>query len=815
MHLNALLTGQPSEVLTRTLALSRAERKALIPELLAAFKDSSEFTEIEPDTYGARNPLKGQQAATALWATLPAADPLLGKLWIASPTILERVLQDRPLAERKTMALRLIRHQTAWEAIRRMVRDGDLEPIRTPDYYAGWFRWAGRFGGKPLTERLRTEPGALTELWELLTVEGTGDTSFAAFDKYVRDEDKWSTALLELTKTGELDRTRLLDLTLDVLARDFAAFRAQWYAALHEALTPTPDERTAAQTRYARLCGSSLPRTVSFAVKALSLVDKQGTLDDEVALQHLPAAAAGRGAATAKLALKLAGRIADRRPELTDLANEVFEAALTHEASDVRTLATTRLGVTPDTTPTVDPAEYPEPVRPPWHQRRMLTIPLDIPDTPAAVAEALSSLLADPDQADLLLAALDGAHRVAGELQDALKPLVKRATKIAGEKYGPAVPKLIATLVLGLAGRDVTRPPQVGGWRRPLHHRVTALLDGTAVPVSAATHQGGWLDPVVFVSRMLEHPDAAKDDVVDALLRLAPDTRPEALALASALTGPHADTIRYALGGPAIEDTGWTALAAARARHPESADPAAALRGEPGPPITWTAKVGLGEYGIDSLAIERNPDPVPPKTPWLGMLFDGPPPEWLGFTDCHEAVFSPYDRDHLEAAVAGDLFFNDFEVGYPVEKAALPPFLDSPSVPGFPGTMLIATTLALKRPTAVQLGTDAALTLFDRRLLGPRALGEALGALGSHLVPTRLAPRLLIIANDHPSAILSTLDTLLPKLEPTHRGIFALLELAADLVDRGAGTISAETKDWLAGFKGSSKAAKAASRLSR
>ncbi|RSN60764.1 ribonucleotide reductase [Amycolatopsis sp. WAC 04182] len=815
MQLNALLTGQPSEVLTRTLALSPAERKALVPELLAAFKDSSEFVEIRPNTYGARNALRGQQAATALWTVLPASDPLLRKLWIASPTILERVLQDRPLAERKTIALRMIGHQTAWEAIRRMILDGDLEPIRTPEYHAGWFRWAGRFRGKPLAERLRAEPEALTELWELLTIEGNGDASFAAFDKYVRDEDKWSTALLELTETGEVDRTRLLDLTLDVLARDFAAFRAQWYAALHEALAPTPDERTKAQHRYARLCGSGLPRTVSFAVKALSLVDKQGTLDDEVALQHLPAAAAGRGAATAELALKLAGRIADRRPELTDLADEVFEAALTHESSGVRALATTRLGVTPDEAPAIEAAEYPEPVRPPWDQRKTLTSPLEIPDTPAAVAEALSSLLADPDQADLLLAALDGAHRVAGELQDALKPLVKRATRIDGQRYSAAVPKMIATLVLGLTGRDVTPPPEVDGWRRPLHHRVTALLEGTAFPVSAATHRGGWLDPVVFVSRMLEHPDAAEDDVVDALLRLAPDTRPEALALASELTGPYADSIRYALGGPPIAETGWIALAAARARHPESADPAAALRGEPGPPFTWTATVGPNDYGMTSLDTEPVPEAVSPKAPWLGVPFDGPAPEWLGFTECHEAVASPYDRDHLEAAVAESLFSNDTEFGDPVEKAALPPFLDSPSTPGFAGTMLLGLTLALKRPAAVQLGTDAVLTLFDRRLLGPRALGAALGVLGPHLVATRLAPRLATIAIEHPVAVLSTLDTLLPELEHSQRGVFALLELAADLVERGAGTISAETKEWLAGFKGSSKAAKAASRLRR
>lgn len=816
MRTPELLTGSPADVLDRMLALPRERRTEYLPELLAAREHALEFIEVEKNTYGARDGQTARLTSVALLTALPPGHAAWRRLWIDDRDLLRRAVLDRPAAERAALVPWLLGLWIGWDLLRELAPTGEIEFVRGPEYYLGWYGWARRHMDTPLAERMRAEPESLTEVWELLLLEGEGDTSFAAFDKYVVEHSQWQTALVELCRTGELDRDRLLGLTLDVLAGDFAAFRAQWYAALHEALAPTAPERAAAQHRYARLCGSATPRTVSFAVKALIAVDKAGLLDDELVLAHLPAAAAGKTAGTAKLAVRLATNAVRRRPGLTASANEVFQAALGHQASDVRELAAARLALPPEAPARVATAEYPEPVQPPWPERRMLVRPLDIPDSPAALAEALSVLMTDIYQADLLLAVLDGAHRLAGQdLAGALKPLVKRAAKISTE-YRQAAEKLVATLVLGLAGREVESPEPGRGWLRPLRHRVAALLAGTSNPVGAPTHQGGWLDPVVFVQRLLDHPEAAEDDVVDGLLRLAPDTRPEAAALAAALTGPHARAVRFALGADELPDAGWVGLAAARARCPEAADPAAILRGEPAKDIVWRPWLGNTSWGADAVCFDRTPLPQEPDVPWLGALdYERTGGTWLGFTAPHRAVGSPYDRALFEAEAADDIFGNDVEVGYPTELVTLPPYLDRPEIPGPNGPVLLAATLNTRRASAAQLGVDVVLSLLDARLLGPRALGAGLAVLGNSLTPTRLVKRLDVVAGEHPAAVLSTVDALLPALDPSLKGVFALLELAADLAERGAGTVSPETREWLAGFSGSSKAAKAASRLAR
>jgi hypothetical protein len=97
-------------------------------------------------------------------------------------------------------------------------------------------------------------------------------------------------------------------------------------------------------------------------------------------------------------------------------------------------------------------------------------------------------------------------------------------------------------------------------------------------PVLATpTHRGGWIDPRIFVDRLkvlrgcggLRH----RFDLINALLRLAPDFRAEALTSAADLPEPPGRIVRYALGGderPTASDRDladeW--LAAARARDP-------------------------------------------------------------------------------------------------------------------------------------------------------------------------------------------------------------------------------------------------------
>jgi hypothetical protein len=105
------------------------------------------------------------------------------------------------------------------------------------------------------------------------------------------------------------------------------------------------------------------------------------------------------------------------------------------------------------------------------------------------------------------------------------------------------------------------------------------VLAGFAGPLlSAPTHEGGWIDATILVERwreierMKREPDRL--DVIQALLRLAPDRRADALCSAKRLSHRFAAALRFALGGdetaPELDaDRGPVWVAAARARVPQ------------------------------------------------------------------------------------------------------------------------------------------------------------------------------------------------------------------------------------------------------
>ncbi len=99
---------------------------------------------------------------------------------------------------------------------------------------------------------------------------------------------------------------------------------------------------------------------------------------------------------------------------------------------------------------------------------------------------------------------------------------------------------------------------------------------GIATPlVSEATHAGGWIDPRVWVTRLIQaQADAVElfdDDLVRSLLRLTPDGRDEALAMCEPLKFPLKPMAVAALGGEVKIDNSSTPqvwITALRARDP-------------------------------------------------------------------------------------------------------------------------------------------------------------------------------------------------------------------------------------------------------
>jgi hypothetical protein len=202
----------------------------------------------------------------------------------------------RPSWLRDWAAMILEKFPQLWSSIRPLVRDGLCQRPETDNYWLGMLsRWNGpRLGFGTVREGLLADRELLDEVWRLFEIEGGGELSLAARDKYTREEDTWETALVELAKQGKLDRGRLLDASLDTLGRDFAQFRASWFSRFHEAMQPTVAERAERADRYLQLLASKIPPTVSFALNALEVLDKAGKLPAGAVVTHIAPALVAR-----------------------------------------------------------------------------------------------------------------------------------------------------------------------------------------------------------------------------------------------------------------------------------------------------------------------------------------------------------------------------------------------------------------------------------------------------------------------------------------------------------------------------------------
>jgi hypothetical protein len=131
--------------------------------------------------------------------------------------------------------------------------------------------------------------------------------------------------------------------------------------------------------------------------------------------------------------------------------------------------------------------------------------------------------------------------------------------------------------------------------------------------LSAPTHAGGWIDPVTLVERLMAdtpaEPDEFEADLIQALFRLAPSRRKEALDAARGLPGEPGDAVRHALGAdgvPRSKSALWRA--AAEARKPGNCE--YRLRWEP------------DKWNPGSLRASMSVEPEPVQNVlWLGDLF--------------------------------------------------------------------------------------------------------------------------------------------------------------------------------------------------
>ncbi|MBM3763709.1 MAG: hypothetical protein FJW36_26215 [Acidobacteria bacterium] len=231
----------------------------------------------------------------------------------------------------------LINNFRMWNIVREFVRQGWISPPQTENYILGMIY--GREAKESVRAFLMTDSLLLeSEFWKLFEHEGSGELSLAAFDKYCMPSNRWAEGIRDLADEKILDRSRLLNATLEALQRDFAPFRAGWFSRMHELLSPTPSERLLLAPIYFKLLLSRVPTTVSFAMKALTIVHKINAIDPSLVIKHLAPAFEATDKGTIIRALKVAS---DVYPQATSANKaqiaEIVSRALVHESPEIQT----------------------------------------------------------------------------------------------------------------------------------------------------------------------------------------------------------------------------------------------------------------------------------------------------------------------------------------------------------------------------------------------------------------------------------------------------------------------------------------------
>jgi hypothetical protein len=142
-----------------------------------------------------------------------------------------------------------------------------------PQHFAFRFAWlALNQNPDKLTKRLIEDEKALTRDLPLqfeyeASIARLDGQSAANYQKFT-----WQRILLDLIKTGHLDRTDILTRCLLALRRDFRRPLLTWFKELFLALKPTVSERLARQADLVELLAHPLPLVVNFALEQLKNV---------------------------------------------------------------------------------------------------------------------------------------------------------------------------------------------------------------------------------------------------------------------------------------------------------------------------------------------------------------------------------------------------------------------------------------------------------------------------------------------------------------------------------------------------------------
>ena len=443
-------------------------------------------------------------------------------------------------------------------------------------------------------------------VWGMLRQEGNRGVSLSSSDRSATMGSErtpgWSRTLAASIDEGLIERDRLLDALLDMLAADLPSGRAGWYSRTLRMLSMTLDEAEARQGALCALMSAPVGATVTLAVGQLSALSKAGRLDLELFARSCEGALMGSKANALRVLGVLRDGIgavesADLEPLLgvalsfphaqvqalaIDLASDALRSGLLGSAVVGRLLSDAELDplvvatldlLDPGHTATdqADPGLVPEDDPGEQAPAAFLPPPREVADLVPMSADDVSGrvgVLAQGAQMGLeyeaLLAFLASPEFDSSSLES-LRPLVRRLTT---RRFG--YERMLGTLLqIALdGGGEGAESPLAAGTAWLESENMPALLRERIIEVAGLVERGrryhllatptddrGAVNPLTLVRRALDNGDAPplRADLTQALLRV--DTEHPDCAAALALVEereaelPAAARIRLALTG--------------------------------------------------------------------------------------------------------------------------------------------------------------------------------------------------------------------------------------------------------------------------
>ena len=438
-------------------------------------------------------------------------------------------------------------------------------------------------------------------VWGMLRQEGNRGVSLSASDRSAtmgsEQTPGWSRTLSASIDEGLIERDRLLDALLDMLAADLPSGRAGWYSRTLRMLSMTLDEAEARQGALCALMSSPVGPTVTLAVGQLTALSKAGRLDLELfarscegalmgskanALRVLGVLRDGLGAVEGTdleplLGVALSFPHAQVQALAIELASDALRSGLLDSAVVGRLLSDAELDplvvaaqelldpghtVTDQADPGLAPEDAPAAFLPPPREAGDL-VPMSAEDVVGRVG-----VLAEKAQMGLEYEALLAFLASPEFTPDALEPLRPLVRRLTTRRFG--YERMLGSLLqiaLDGGGEGAENPLAAGtAWLES--ENMPSLLRERIIEVAGLVERGrryhllatptddrGAVNPLVLVRRALDNGDAPtlRADLTQALLRVDtehPDCS-AALELVEEREGelPAAARIRLALTG--------------------------------------------------------------------------------------------------------------------------------------------------------------------------------------------------------------------------------------------------------------------------